>query len=70
MRRINFILSLMGLFIPLTVLSCTLCHSERGQAIRAAIFDEHFWYYLAITCTPFIFFLFITFIIYFTWPQK
>ena len=36
-----------------TLLACTVCDSDTGAQVRAAIFDEGFWVTLASVAAPF-----------------
>jgi hypothetical protein len=36
-----------------SLLACTVCSSETGAQVRAAIFDDNFWTTLASVAAPF-----------------
>jgi hypothetical protein len=52
-----------------SVSACTVCDSENGRRLRAAIFDEHFGYNLFATLSPFPVFLAVVAALHFGFPR-
>jgi hypothetical protein len=48
--------------------ACTVCHTEKGEQVRSAIFGADFLFHLTVTVIPFVLFLVLTALIYFGFP--